>query len=127
VIALDTNIYIYALDEQSEFCRSARSIIALLEQGAEEGMGSVLVLSEIMRKPSLDLLKTLYNLVNHSFMPVTEDIALLASKLYLKYPKIKSYDELHVASAIIHGAETFYTNDKDILEAGITEIEIKGL
>ena len=126
-IALDTNVFIYALDEDSAYCAQARKIIDLLESGKVQGVSSVIVLTEMMRKPTDTLLEVLHSLTNHEFTELTEQISLTAAELSRVYPKLKPYDELHLASAIVCGAGVFYTNDQDILSSGVREIRILGL
>lgn len=127
MIALDTNIIIYALDSESELCSHSRKIIGRLEDGKESAVSSVLVLTEIMRKSRPGLLDAVKSIPNLEYRQTDENIAILAADLSNKYPKLKAYDEIHLATAIISGANKFYTNDLDILRSEIKEITVQGL
>jgi predicted nucleic acid-binding protein len=127
MIALDSNIFIYALDGETEFVAEARKVLELVSSGAEKGLASVLVLTEVMRRPKVEVEVALLSIPNMEYCPVTKDIALLAARLSRKYPSLNSYDEMHIATAAHCGADKFYTNDKGILKANISEIKVIGL
>ena len=68
------------------------------------------------------------NLGNVKIIPITDEIALLASDLRLKYYNKKTrdlsfIDTINLATAVLTGCEVLYTGDKDF--EGIDEIKIK--
>ena len=127
VIALDSNILIYFFNENQEFVDAARRLVLLIQEGQVRGIGSVLVLGEIMRKGSDELYRALVGIRNLSFVPVDSDIALRAAALQRGHPALHFVDALHLATAELHGATEFWTNDQALVKVTIPGLKIKTL
>jgi predicted nucleic acid-binding protein len=124
--ALDTNIFIYALDGRSEFCAAARALLETISGGDYQGVASVLVYTELMRKPSALALEALDSINNMRFLPVDKLIALEAASLSAaKDANIKAYDELHLATAVLAGAQEFWTNDHVLAKARVAGLRVR--
>jgi predicted nucleic acid-binding protein len=117
-IALDTNIFIYVIEQSSEFGETAKALLEQVECGTLSAVASSVSLTEILVKPIREGNRSLekqYKLLfthfpNLSIVPVDNSVAEKAAYLRGTY-NIKTPDALIVASAMIADAELFITND----------------
>ncbi len=124
--AFDSDVLIYAANGE----RSGRKIAALLAapDSVEGCIGSVLLLPEVLSHPirsgkehesrALQLL-----LGRLSLKAVDFETALLATTLGAKY-RLRAADAVHLATAILWGAERFHTNNRKDFGPHIEEIEV---
>jgi predicted nucleic acid-binding protein len=92
------------------------------------GIGSVLLLPEVLSKPLRDghpeavsALSAL--LARLDLRPVDQATAELATVLAARY-SLRAADAVHLATAVAMGAKRFITNNKRDFPAGITEVDI---
>lgn len=121
VVALDSNIFIRALDDPGFLGEQSRDLLEDFRQSLQKTAISVIVLEEFFvkvyrekREKDLESILefiTLDGLVQ--LVDVTRQIALLAAKIRSQY-NIKAPDALHLASAIDVGAKVFITTDKKL-------------
>ena len=121
-IALDTNIFIYALERQDTSGDQARNLLRGIEREKSKGSISSIVFEEFFIKVYKSNLKqkipylidylTLKGLFN--VIDVTQKVALLAANLRAKYPSLRAPDALHLASALEARASVFITSDKKL-------------
>ena len=95
---------------------------------SEERIGSVILLPEVLTKPlrigELTELSSLNELLGtFDLKPVDEEIADAAVTLGAKY-RLKSPDAIHLATAVVWGAERFYTHNTKDFGDHITEIDV---
>jgi len=126
VDAFDSDVLIYAANGEP----SGRKIEALLvaPNSVESCIGSVLLLPEVLSHPigsgkehesrALQLL-----LGRLSLKAVDVETALLATTLGAKY-RLRAADAVHLATAILWGAERFHTNNRKDFGPHIEEIEV---
>lgn len=118
--ALDTNIFICALNNKD--LRQEESL-KILEQIKEKGLEvsiSVLVLEEFfIRVYKQKQEQKIINLLDFitmggvvSVLDVNQQLALQAARLRAEYPSLRTPDAIHLASAIESGARVFITTDK---------------
>lgn len=126
MIAYDANILIYFLENNSEFRGIAEKII----RHADGTVVSVLIYQEVLTGVALNgdaeqLAATslfLENLPRTVYVPVSYQITQKAIELTrMCGRKLRSYDAIHLATALEHGAEAFYTNDQDLLTFGVVD------
>lgn len=118
-IALDSNIFIRALDDPDSLGAEARSLLENIRETSPNVSISVMVLEEFFvrvykqkREKDLDNILdfiTMGGLV--TLVDVNKQIALLAAKIRALY-NVKAPDAVHLASAIEVGAKVFITTDK---------------
>jgi predicted nucleic acid-binding protein len=123
VEAFDADVLIYAAVDDA---RGAAIRRALFETG--ERLGSNLLVLEVLMKPmrtgasgELDRLTDLLSTMH--LKPVDDEIVQAALGLSVKY-RLKTADAIHLATAVIWGAERFHTNNSKDFGPHITEIEI---
>lgn len=135
VVALDSNILIYILDDASPFSKLALDLLKKLE-GAETSVYlSTVARTEILHQPyqvSAEIGTKAKQFLSSfgfiSFIDVSEDIADKAAELCAKVgAKLKNIDSIHLATALSAGAAEFWTNDRELLKVKVHGISIKSL
>lgn len=119
-VAFDTNCFIYYL--QGPQFPTLHAILAStfhqMEEGQVFGFASVLALGEVrvgpLKQGMVTVADRIYLLLkdfpNLRFIPVTEEIMLLAAEYRAKYG-FKMPDAIHLATAKNAGVQQFLTND----------------
>ena len=125
MIAFDSNVLIYVLEDNPDFGQKAVDL--LIQADSEGGVCSTLVITEVMYGTidSLSKIKPLSS-SNISVVGVDANIAELAGKLKLEHG-LKNIDSIHLATAILSGAEVFVTNDLELASKNIPRIKISAL
>ncbi len=129
--AFDADVLIYAAVPGHSL---GRRVLALLpdepvgEQGFPPGIGSVLLLPELLSKPIRDQaddeVTTLTALLSRlDLLPVDQATAELAVALGARYG-LKAADAVHLATGVGAGADRFLTNNDRDFPRTITEIDI---
>lgn len=122
-VALDSNILIYFFEGIEPQASHAEKILSLIMKGKDEGIVSTITIAEVLTgfylaKDPVKATKA-KNLLNDlaingfKIVPVTFEIADLAAQLRAKSGG-KLPDALIVATAISHGADVLYSQDKDL-------------
>lgn len=115
IVALDTNIFIYYLNANSQFYSVSASIIEKIVQGNLRAVTSILTLIELL---SFDIPKDAVKKLEQEFsdMPnitlkeVSLNIAKIAARLR-REQGIKLADSIQLATALDTNAQAFITND----------------
>lgn len=129
--AFDADVLIYAT--VPGHCLGAPVLALFSEQQPDEditlaGVGSTLLLPEVLTKPSRDgaddeieaLLRLLGQL---DLCPLDEGVAALAVTLGAEY-WLRSADAIHLATAVSAGADRFITNNRRDFSKSIEEITV---
>lgn len=125
--AFDADALIYAAAPAHPLGAPVRDLFAAA--GGAVGVGSVLLLPELLSKPSREgrddevaMLKRL--LARLDLRPADRAIATLAAGLGAEYG-LRAADSVHLATAVQAGADRFVTNNRrDFDDSRIQEIEI---
>lgn len=130
-IALNTNVFIALFAHEPLGEKVVPIIDAAANQGRLELVASVLAFAECAVKPyqegnwaALDQIKLMFQMPNLTIYPVDDRVAEEAARLRAVY-NFKMPDAIHLATAIIHQAEVFLTNDHRL--TSIKEILVKRL
>ena len=130
VIGLDTSVFIYHLEAHPDYQPLTQELLAGVEIGQWKAVTSTVTVMELTVRPwQLDrpavareyeaLLAHFPNLV---LADVTRDVARQAAQLRARY-RVRPADALQVATALIHSATAFVTNDRSLTRlAPIVEI-----
>ena len=129
--AFDADVLIYAANAGHPLGRRIRPLIPIDPPGGPDeaaGVGSMLLIPELMIKPSrqdaqpeAEALTEL--LVRLHLLPVDEPTSRLATQFGAVYG-LKTVDAVHLATAVLAGADRFITNNSRDFPKTITEIDI---
>jgi predicted nucleic acid-binding protein len=130
-IGLDTVLFIYHLEGTEPYSRFTTKLFTALSRGRFSALASSLVLAELLVRP-FELgdegkiracevfLKGLPGLEVH---PVDERVAKEGACLRARYG-LRAPDALHLATALVHRATAFLTNDQEFRKAQGCGLEI---
>ncbi len=129
--AFDADVLIYAAVGDHPLGRRVRALFPVNPveaSGAVAGIGSVLLIPELLTKPlrenATDELDELGALLGRlDLRPADEATAELATALGASY-RLRAADAVHLATAVAAGADRFLTNNLSDFPKTITEIEI---
>lgn len=118
-VALDTSVFIYFIEEHSDYYPFCDKIFESIETGLIKASTSTLSLLEVLVQPYRmkkdDLVYKFYSLLstypNLTWVDMNLDVADIAARLRAEH-RLKTPDSIQAASAIISGATGFICNDK---------------
>jgi predicted nucleic acid-binding protein len=124
--AFDADVLIYAAVPGHPLGGPAAAL--LTGSRARAGIGSVLLMPEVLGKPlrdgSVDEIRVLAGLLARlDLRPVDIATAELATSLSARY-KLKAADAVHLATAVAAGADRFITSNQRDFPRTITEVGI---
>jgi predicted nucleic acid-binding protein len=128
VTAFDADVLIYAAAERHPVGAHVAPLFTEAET-AVVGVGSVLLLTEVLAKPmrenpgSEEVLTLVGLLSRLDLHPLGEATARLALVLAVEYD-LRAADAAHLATAIAAGADRFLTNNRKDFPEAISEIDI---
>ena len=116
-IALDTNAFISVFAQEPSGAKVVSVLEAAADKGTHELVTSVLVFSECAVRPyreknwpALDQVKLMFQMPNLLVYPMDEAVAEEAARIRGTY-NCKMPDAIIVATAVVHRADVFLTND----------------
>lgn len=127
--SFDADVLIYAAVAGHELGRRVRALFPVgPAAGSRVGIGSVLLLPELLSKPlreqATDELIELTSLLSRlDLLPTDEATAELATALGAIYG-LRTTDAVHLATAVGAGADRFLTNNRSDFPKSITEIAV---
>jgi predicted nucleic acid-binding protein len=126
--AFDADVLIYASVPSHPLGRPVAALIASAATRVPAGIGSVLLLPEVLGKPLRDgaagEIRILAGLLARlDLRPVDLATAELATSLSARY-KLKAADAVHLATAVGAGADRFITNNQRDFVKEISEVDI---
>lgn len=118
-VAVDSNTYIYVLEQNPEFYQEALHVLKAVEAGAIKGVASELVYLEALSSSRLnekqvDGGKRFLETTRTRFTAINQNVLLEAARLRCQYPGLKTPDALHAAGALLAKADYLVTNDQGI-------------
>jgi predicted nucleic acid-binding protein len=131
VDAFDADVLIYAAVPDHELGRRVVALFSTNPLGVEDppdGVGSLLLLPEVLGKPlrdgRSDEVRALVALLGRlDLRPLDRHTAELATSLCRSY-RLHAADATHLATAIVVGADRFITNSRRDFPATIAEVQI---
>ncbi len=125
---LDTNIFIYLIEEHPLYLRKIDDLLRLLERDKYEIITSTLTVGEILTKPykenRLDLIKTYQDFFEEMVLvDLNSDIASLFAKMRAQCG-IRTPDAVQIASALYAKADLFVTNDARLRQCSQEGFEV---
>jgi predicted nucleic acid-binding protein len=127
-IGLDTNIFIYFLEDHPRYGAWCTSLFKLIERGQQPAVTSTVTLLELLVQPYRDqkdeLAHKIFALTSTypklEWVPLTMLLADRAAELRARY-RLSTPDAIQLATAIGHKAARFYGNDRGLRR--VKEIE----
>lgn len=132
-VYLDTNIFIYALEDFPEYTASIKKIFEAIDQGRTIAYTSEFTLAEVLVKPFIVENESLISLYQDiiqdspvlSVQPVTRQTLVLAARIRAQSTsRISLADAIHLATANILHCHSFLTNDRRLLRQKLDDLEI---
>lgn len=125
--AFDADALIYACVPEHPLGRRVRALFTLAS-GESAGIGSVLLMPELLAKPMRDgaageveaLAGLLSRLELRSLDSATAEVATSLAVAY----RLRAADAVHLATAVVAGAERFVTNNRRDFPTTISEVDI---
>ncbi len=124
MIAVDTTLFIYTLNAHQGFGSKSANIL----RSKDYKVASELVFAEVfsstklhslaLRRETQEFLETL----KIAYIAANRDTFLITGALRREHPSLKLADAIHLASALQAGADSFITNDQNLVK-----LKIKGL
>lgn len=127
-IGLDTNIFIYFLEDHPRYGTWCASLFNLIERGQNTAITSTVTLLELLVQPYREqkdeLAQKIFALTSTypkiEWIPLTMNLADRAAELRAQY-RLSTPDAIQLATAISHKIERFYGNDRGLRR--VKEIE----
>jgi predicted nucleic acid-binding protein len=127
-IGLDTNLFIYFLEDHPRYGTWCASLFDRIERGHNPAVTSTVTLLELLVQPYRDqkeeLAQKIFALISTypkiEWVPVSMGLADRAAELRARY-RLSTPDAIQLATAIGHKATRFYGNDRSLRR--VTEIE----
>ena len=127
-IGLDTNVFIYFLEDHPRYGSWCASLFDLIERGHNPAVTSTVTLLELLVQPYRDqheeLVQKIFVLTSTypmlEWVSLTMNLADRAAELRARY-RLSTPDAIQLATAIGHKATRFYGNDRGLQR--VKEIE----
>ena len=132
---LDANLYIYLFEGVPVYRRLMADLVGEIDQQDVSVIASELILVEILPGPVREgqrgLVANYLELMQRTprFTLVQVDLRVIERAVQLRAGlRLRSMDALHLATALVHGCETFLTNDERLaVPDGIRLVTLKDL
>lgn len=126
--AFDADALIYAAAPGHPLGRRVLTLFRAADSGTVAGIGSVLLLPEVLGKPLRDgstaEIRVLAGLLSRlDLRPLDRATAELATALSSRY-RLRATDAAHLATAVGMGAKRFITNNRRDFGPDISEIDV---
>ena len=120
-IYLDTKLYIYLFEGTEEYRRPMADLTAEIDRRAIVVVASESIFVELLPRPVREgrrhlvegYLELMQRTPRINLVPVDRRVILRAVHLRADFG-LRSIDALHVATALVHGCDTFLTNDRHL-------------
>lgn len=132
-VFLDTQIFIYFLEDNEQFGEQANNIFRFFRDNDVELISSVLTYMEFCVRPFelkkhdlIDTFKEFLKEIDVFLLNIDFKIAELAAQLRSKYKGLRGMDAIQIATAIYSNCDSFMTNDKKLKSMNEIEITLIG-
>jgi predicted nucleic acid-binding protein len=122
IIGLDTSIFIYHLEGHPRYLPLTQELLAAVQAGRQTAITSTVTVMELTVRPwqagrpavAREYEALLVHFPHLTLADVTRDVARRAAQLRARH-RIRPADALQVATALVHGATAFVTNDRRLM------------
>ena len=117
ITAVDTNVVVYLLENDRDYGGAARATLVDAFRNGTVVLSAILV-AEFLSSSTASV-EALRGFVKETqCLPVTEQVAIMAADIRRNHSLLRLPDALHLATAIVHGADSFITNDSQLVKLG---------
>ena len=128
-IYLDANPYIYMFEGVETYRTRMVELLSVIDRQDIAVIASELLFTEILPRPVKDgrqerverYLDLLRNTPRIELVPVDPSVILRSVHLRAEFG-LRSMDALHLATALVHGCETFITNDQRLARVNVLRV-----
>ena len=128
-IYLDSNLYIYIFEGVEMHRTRMLELLSAIDSRDVVVIASELLFTEILPRPvkegRQDLVERYLDLIRNTprihLVPVDRSVILRSVHLRAEF-RLRSMDALHVATALVHGCETFITNDRRLARINLLRV-----
>ena len=128
LVYVDAAPFIYFMEKNLAYEEPLDAFFTMLSRGEVQAITSAMTLAEVLVKPYRHKLWTLaqkYELIFEgtpelTLVSVDSEVGRLAAELRAAYTLLTP-DAIHMATAVVHGAEFFLTNDNDFRKVDPTD------
>ena len=121
IVGLDTSVFIYHLEAHPRYQLLTREVLHRVQSGRQRGVTSTVTLMELTVRPwqvghpavAREYEALLIHFPNLAVADVTRDVARRAAQLRARF-RTRPADALLVATALVHSATVFVTNDRHL-------------
>lgn len=119
LIALDSMVFIYLIEQTDPYFPICKKILHFGESGQTKIISSIISVLESLSPPKYifhpevqrEITNFFENTTGLSIFPVDKQVCLEASRLRRENPGLKTPDSIQLATAIVHQANIFISND----------------
>jgi len=123
---LDTNILIYLLEQHNDYSERVADVLEEIAHNNGQLVTSVITVTEFLAGTESSSLVTLQKVPRLQFAHLSEGLAEKAACLQNK-ESLQIGDAIHLATALEQGADTFFTNDKQLAKIAKNYMKIEQL
>jgi predicted nucleic acid-binding protein len=121
-VGLDTSIFVYHLEAHPRYQPLTQELLARVQAGRQTAVTSTVTVMELTVRPwqvgrpavAREYEALLVHFPNLTLADVTRDVARRAAQLRARYG-VRPADALQAATALVHGATAFVTNDRRLV------------
>lgn len=125
--AFDADVLIYAAAADHPLGRRVRALFAS-EPRSQAGVGSVLLVPEVLAKPMreghAEELTALAGLLSRLDLRVVDAVTAEVATSLAATHRLRAADAVHLATALVTGADRFVTNNRRDFPDTLTDIDI---
>jgi predicted nucleic acid-binding protein len=134
-IALDSMIFIYHFEQTPAFFESASKILSAAKNGEYKLITSIISVVEVLSTPKYAQLPDVASGIRSFFqeaeflevIDLGDEIAFETARLRRENKTLRTPDAIQLATAIIHKADVFITNDMRLKNLRIVGLEVRFL
>lgn len=134
-VALDSMVFIYVFERDRIFFRDAFSLIDSIEKGSIDGLTSLVSIIEALSSLKLEhasearteIIQFFDETAHLTVFPVDRREGETAAALRRQYPSLYTPDAIQLATALVHQADVFVTNDAQLLKLKHPPLPIRSL
>lgn len=122
-IGLDTSVFVYHLEAHPRYLPLTQELLASIEAGQPMAITSTVTIMELTVRPwqvgrpavAREYEALLAHFPHLALADVTRDVARQAAQLRARF-RLRPADALQIATAVVHGATAFVTNDRRLVQ-----------